>query len=70
MATGEIHLNQAQKRQLQRSLGYRGSKARRHTIERDSKKFANVLGVELALDAAKERIEHPVRSRLRRGRHG
>ena len=54
-------------RRLQRAMGYRGSKAKRHNIERQTKKLQQVLMVEEALDAAQERMDHPLRSRLKRG---
>lgn len=60
------HLTRAQFRQLQRALGYRGSKAKRHNIERQRKEFQKVLLIEESLDRGQDRVEHPIRSRLRR----
>lgn len=59
-------LNRAQMRQAQRALGYRGSKAKRHNLQRGQARLRQVLLVEEVLDAAQDRIDHPVRSRLRR----
>jgi hypothetical protein len=65
-AEGEVHLTRTQQRQLMRSLGWRGSKAQRHNVERGLKRFGEVMLVEQALDRAQDRVDHPVRSRLRR----
>ena len=65
-AAPHVHLTRAQNRQFQRALGYRGSKAKRHNMERQQKKFRQVMAVEEVLEAAQDRVEHPVRSRLRR----
>ena len=59
-------LTRAEQRQAQRALGYRGSKAKRHNFQRQQAKLRQVLTVEEVLDAAQDRIDHPVRSRLRR----
>jgi len=55
-----------EQRQLMKALGWRGTKAKRHTVERDARKFVQVMAVEEALDRAKERVEHPIAARLRR----
>lgn len=65
-AAPDAHLTRAQQRQTLRALGYRGSKAKRHNIDRQKAKFQQVLAVEQVLDHVEDRINHPVRSRLRR----
>jgi hypothetical protein len=59
--------SRSQRRQAARALGWRGSKASRHNIVREVDRVRRVVAVDEALVAAKDRVEHPVRSRLRRG---
>ena len=53
-------------RQIERAGGFRGNKAKRHTMTRDLPKLRNTLAVEEALDEAKFVVDHPIKSRLRR----
>ena len=61
----EGQLTRVQRRQLERALGYRGSKAKRHNTKRQMAKFREVMAVEQVLDIAQDRVEHPIRARLR-----
>lgn len=62
----------AQVRQAQRALGHRGSKSAKKNPERHARRLQRgaddllrVLAVDEALAAAKDRVEHPIKSRLR-----
>ena len=66
-APAEIRsLKRHELRQIERAGGFRGNKAKRHTMTRDLPKLRNTLAVEEVLDAAKDQVDHPIRSRLRR----
>jgi hypothetical protein len=56
----------AQRRQAARAMGWRGKKAGRQNFERNIAKVRNAVMVDESLHLAQDRIEHPVRSRLRR----
>jgi hypothetical protein len=67
------HYTRAQVRQAQRAVGNRGAKARRANPEKHMKRtiegarrVARVVMTDELLDVAKDRVEHPIRSRLRR----
>lgn len=62
-----------QQRQMARALGNRGSKSAKKNPERMARQteerreqLRQVLVVDDALQAAQERVEHPIRSRLKR----
>lgn len=60
-------LRRYEQRQLARALGWRGSKAKRQkNVTKRLEEVRQALVVDDALIAAKERVEHPVRSRLKR----
>jgi hypothetical protein len=63
--TAERPLKRQEVRRLQRAMGYRGSKAKRHNVKRNMARMQQVLLVEEALDAAQDRKDHPIRSRLK-----
>ncbi len=65
--------SRAELRRAARALGHRGSKSARQNPDRAArqqqamaKKVAQAVLLDDALLAAKDRVEHPVRSRLRR----
>lgn len=59
------HPTRAQRRQAARALGWRGAKARHHRRDR-LRQVQAVVAVDEALGAAKERVERPIRARLKR----
>ena len=68
------HFTRAQVRQAQRALGNRGTKARRanpakhaRAVVLRSSEVVRVVLADEALGVAKQRVEHPLMSRLRRG---
>ena len=64
--------NRARVRQAQRAEGNRGVKAQRHNPAKHQRrvvagkiKVSQAIMLDEALHAAKDRVEHPIRSRLR-----
>jgi hypothetical protein len=62
-----VHLNRAEIRQTARAMGWRGKKAKRQNVVRRSVEIRRAVLVDEALGLAKERVDHPVRSRLKKG---
>lgn len=60
------HPTRAQRRQAARAFGWRGKKAKRQRFDRGFEQVARAVLVDDALAKAKDRVEHPLRSRLRR----
>ncbi len=60
------HYTRAQQRQALRAVGWRGAGAKRHNVVKKLYAAHQAVLIDEALGAAKERVEHPVRSRLRR----
>lgn len=60
------HYSRAELRQAARAYGWRGKKAKRQNIARGVQRVYEAVLIDEALSAAKDRVEHPVASRLRR----
>jgi hypothetical protein len=56
----------AQLRQAKRALGWRGSKTNRHNVVKRLPQVMETVMLDEALSVAKDRVEHPLSSRLRR----
>ena len=60
------HYTRAELRQAARAFGWRGKKAKRQNLERGFAKVGEATRVDEALVMAKDRVQHPIKSRLRR----
>lgn len=60
------HYTRAELRQAARAFGWRGKKAKRQNLERGFAQVRDAVLVDQALTKAKDRVEHPIASRLRR----